>query len=117
MGTAMIQFCQYFGGTVFLSIAKSVFENRLVPALHQYAPAVNPGRILNSGSTQILQGLSPSDGAGVLTAYNAALVATYVSLISSIRIISKHEKLIWKIVVTRCGWNYCFWLRLWVGLA
>lgn len=80
IASASLFFCQYFGGTVFLSVAKAIFLNRLRPALAEFAPGVDPNKIINKGAMDILAGVAPGDAGGVIKAYNAALVATFVSV-------------------------------------
>jgi len=78
-GTAMTMFCQYFGGTVFLAIAKSLFENGLRKALGEYAPNVDPNLVINAGAVTVFDKLPPAEVGNVILAYNKALAATFVS--------------------------------------
>lgn len=75
----MTMFCQYFGGTVFLAIAKSLFENGLRKALGEYAPNVDPNLVINAGAVTAFEKLPPADVGNVILAYNKALTATFVS--------------------------------------
>jgi hypothetical protein len=76
----MTMFCQYFGGTVFLAIAKSLFANGLRKALQEYAPRVDPEVVINAGVVNVFNVIPPADVQGVTLAYNKALAATFVSL-------------------------------------
>lgn len=79
IGTAMLMFMQYFGGAVFLSVAKTIFTNELLSSLHKYAPDIDAHSIVHSGVTRVFNGLSKHDRPLVLEAYNKALTLTFVS--------------------------------------
>lgn len=76
----MTMFCQYFGGTVFLAIAKSLFENGLRKALREYTPGLDPDVVINAGVVNVFHKIPPAEVEGVILAYNKALAATFVSL-------------------------------------
>ncbi|CAL5866561.1 uncharacterized protein PFLUO_LOCUS770 [Penicillium psychrofluorescens] len=76
IGTASTMFAQYFGGTIMLSIAKSVFENELPSELATYAPSVNPEAVINAGSTGIQDVVTPAELSGTLFAYSKSLMLT-----------------------------------------
>lgn len=75
----MLMFMQYFGGAVFLSVAKTIFTNELLYNLHKYAPDIDAYSIVYSGATSAFNGLSEHDRPLVLKAYNKALTLTFVS--------------------------------------
>lgn len=75
----MLMFMQYFGGAVFLSVAKTIFTNELISALHKYAPDIDAYSIVHSGATSAFNGLSELDRPLVVKAYNKALTSTFVS--------------------------------------
>ncbi|KAM3426611.1 hypothetical protein NHJ13734_009358 [Beauveria thailandica] len=77
MRTAMLMFMQYFGGAVFLSVAKTIFTNELLSTLHKYAPDVDAYSVVHSGATSAFNGLSEHDRLLVLEAYNKALTSTF----------------------------------------
>ena len=66
---AFLMFSQSISGSVFLSIADTVFTNKLRAWIHQFAPTVNPQIVINAGATGVRQVVSPQDLSGVLTAY------------------------------------------------
>ena len=72
-------FMQYFGGAVFLSVAKTIFTNELLSTLRKYAPDIDAHSIVHSGATSVFHGLSEHDRLLVLNAYNKALITTFVS--------------------------------------
>jgi hypothetical protein len=61
--------------------------NGLRPALRQYALSVDPNLVIKSGATAILSNIPVAAKAGVLSAYNKALRATFVGM-SSLTVIS-----------------------------
>lgn len=62
-------FFQTFGGSIFLTIAETIFEHSLVSALHKYAPSVNSESVVNAGATAFRQVVAPAQLPGVLEAY------------------------------------------------
>ena len=66
---AFLLFSQGISGSIFLSIADTVFTNRLRAWIHWFAPTVNPQVVINAGATGIRQVVSPQDLKGVLEAY------------------------------------------------
>ncbi|MCJ1405112.1 hypothetical protein MMC11_008338 [Xylographa trunciseda] len=81
VGSALVLFCQIFGGAVCVTVAQLTLTNSLVPALHAYAPSVDPQDIINAGATNVRAVIAPKDLGGVLLAYNAAL--THVFLVAA----------------------------------
>ena len=79
VATGAIALSQYLAGSIAISIAQTVFQNKLKPALAQYAPNVAASTILNAGATGFRATLQPDLLAGVLKAYNEALVNVFVS--------------------------------------
>lgn len=57
VGTASITFFQTLGGTIFIAIGQSVFQNGLKAGIHHYAPGVDPGLIISAGATEIKSAL------------------------------------------------------------
>jgi hypothetical protein len=77
--TALMMFANYFGGSLFVSFGKTVFSNRLVPALQEFSPLLNAQDIINAGATGVRLVVSEEDLPGVLLAFNQALTETFVS--------------------------------------
>jgi hypothetical protein len=84
IGTALVVFCQYFGGAVFVALGQTAFINRLSSSLQVYAPEVDAQTIIDAGATAAIRSLVPKASIdGVLTSYNHALTNTFVSWNSS----------------------------------
>lgn len=76
IGTALMMFAQQLSGSIFVPIAQSIFQNRLVNTLSA-VPGVNIKAILGVGATDLRRIVPPSQMDGVLKAFNDALVATF----------------------------------------
>lgn len=72
VGSSAIIFFQNLGGSIFISVGQSVFQNSLSTALKQLAPSVNPAVVFSAGATGIEQALK---AVGQSSAYQAVLVA------------------------------------------
>jgi hypothetical protein len=79
--SSMIALCQYLAGSVAISVAQSIFQNGLAPALQKYAPEANTTAILNAGATGYTTVVDPDQLGVVRMAYDEALVKTFVSQI------------------------------------
>ncbi|KAK5943686.1 hypothetical protein PMZ80_004694 [Knufia obscura] len=77
VGTAMAAFFMNFGGSLFVSAAQNVFNNRLITELPKYTQGVNPSIITHIGATELKSVVDPSQIDGVLTAYNSSLTQTW----------------------------------------
>lgn len=76
VGTAVVSFFQFFGGSIFVAVAQTLFSNMLKKYLKLYAPDVDPSLVLGSGATDV-RSLVPADQvAGLVKAYNEAIVKT-----------------------------------------
>ena len=78
VGTSIIIFIQTLGGALFVSIAQSVFTNKLVDGLAQYAPSVDPSIILRTGATSIQSTVEKAVLPGVTLAYSEALTKSFL---------------------------------------
>ncbi|KAJ7735132.1 MFS multidrug transporter [Mycena maculata] len=76
-GTALIMFLQTMGGSVFVSIAQNIWENKLVSGLTHDVPSVNPDIILRAGATSLQDAVSPDLVSAVILVYNQALVSAF----------------------------------------
>lgn len=72
VGSSAIIFFQNLGGSIFISVGQSVFQNSLKTALKQLAPLVNPAVVFSAGATGIEQALK---AVGQSSAYQAVLDA------------------------------------------
>jgi hypothetical protein len=81
IGSAAVFFFQNLGGTLFISVGQSVFQNGLVSHLQQTVPDIPPSVILRAGATQIrtvLNQLGKIDELGeVVAAYMNGLTNSY----------------------------------------
>jgi hypothetical protein len=85
VGIAIITFAQSLSGAIFISVAQSVFENRLVASISTYAPEVNPSALIEGGAANLSQRLSKEVLPSVLYAYNIAVTQTfYVSVTAAL---------------------------------
>ncbi|KAI7968686.1 hypothetical protein EIK77_005702 [Talaromyces pinophilus] len=81
VGTAAITFFQTLGGTIFIAVGQSVFQNGLTAGIHDHAPGVDPSVIISAGATDIksaLATLGQLDALhGVIKSYVDGLRDTY----------------------------------------
>lgn len=69
---AFVQFCQNFGGSLWLSLAETVFDTGLQNALPKYAPGISAEEVEAIGVSGIRSLIPPASVEGVIMAYNAA---------------------------------------------
>lgn len=81
VGTAAITFFQTLGGTIFIAVGQSIFQNGLTAGMHHYTPGVDPSVIISAGATDIrsaLANLGQLDALpGVIESYVEGLRNTY----------------------------------------
>ena len=70
---SLVVFCQTFGGSLFLTFARTIFSPSLVDGLKKYAPTVNAEAVITAGATAIRQVVKPEEVLGVLEAYSLAI--------------------------------------------
>ncbi|KXX82906.1 putative HC-toxin efflux carrier TOXA [Madurella mycetomatis] len=79
--TACVQFFQSLGGSVFIAVAQTVFEDGLIRNLVRNAPDIDPAVIVNSGASDVrhfLEQMGRLDAVdAVLGAYVMGLRSTY----------------------------------------
>lgn len=81
VGTAMAAFFMNFGGSLFVSAAQNVFNNRLASELRVYTSGIDPSVILHVGATELKTVVPPNQVHGVLLAYNSSITHTwYIAL-------------------------------------
>lgn len=80
IGAAMVVFCQFFGGALFPAIAETDLSSSLKSILPQDAPGVNATLIFNAGATGLRSIVSINQLPEVLSAYNKAIINTFVSI-------------------------------------
>lgn len=72
-GTTLLVFVQTISGSIFNSVAQSIFYNKLQEYTVQYAPGLNPAIVLGTGATAIQSTIPAQYLDGVRLAYNNAL--------------------------------------------
>lgn len=75
---------QLVSGALSLSVAQSLFANRLLASLPHYAPGVDPGLVLITGATEIRKVFAPDQVHGILLSYLTGLKAAWALSIASI---------------------------------
>lgn len=79
LGSAIVIFFQTLGGTIFVSVAQSVFQNKFVLYLHQI-PGVNPEAIVSKG-VSAFRAFTPAEQLpAVLDAANRALQRDWIMI-------------------------------------
>jgi MFS family permease len=75
--TAIIIFFQTISGAVFISVSQSLFANKLLEVVPQYAPGVDPKVVVSTGATQLRDVFTPAELPGVIKAYMLGLKDAY----------------------------------------
>ncbi|KAJ7896628.1 MFS transporter [Mycena olivaceomarginata] len=65
------------GGSLFISVAQNVFQNKLISGLASRVPEVPPALIFAAGATNLKTAVDPKFLTAVLSVYNDALVAAF----------------------------------------
>ncbi|ELQ38029.1 major facilitator superfamily transporter [Pyricularia oryzae Y34] len=76
MGTSVIVFVQSLGGAIFVSIAESIFVNKLVAYLQTVFPGMDPKLIFTAGATELRKSVPRDLLARVIRGYSDALTRT-----------------------------------------
>jgi len=66
---AMLQFCQTFGGALYLSFSSTIFTNSLRVLIPEYAPSVDANAVINAGANKFAKVVTENQLADVLMAY------------------------------------------------
>lgn len=77
IGTTLLMFCQFFGGTLFLSFSQTAFTASLTNSIPKYAPGINPSVVIQAGATGYRTVVSAADLPGVVKAYSVAIDNTF----------------------------------------
>ncbi|KAI0592735.1 efflux pump [Biscogniauxia sp. FL1348] len=77
IGMSLIVFSQTFGGSVFLTVANVVFNNKLKVSIAQLAPEVSADRVIGAGATAFRSVVPEGYVWQVLEAYSRALSAVF----------------------------------------
>ncbi|KAM0185801.1 hypothetical protein ACHAPQ_008476 [Fusarium lateritium] len=77
LGLSIILFAQSFGPAVAVPVAQVLFTNRLSVNLESLVPGLNQTNISNSGLTEMVANVSPSESREVLVAIDKSLGQTW----------------------------------------
>ncbi|GIJ86447.1 hypothetical protein Asppvi_005336 [Aspergillus pseudoviridinutans] len=77
VGTAIMTFCQTFGGTIFVSVSQAVFTNRLRSGILALVPGISPSIVNEIGATNLSSVIPPEYMDGAREVYNSALVSAW----------------------------------------
>lgn len=74
---------QLVSGALSLSIAQSLFANRLLSSLPRFAPNVDPTLVLITGATEIRKVFAREELQGILLSYMTGLKAAFAMAIAA----------------------------------
>ncbi|CAJ2507215.1 Uu.00g084010.m01.CDS01 [Anthostomella pinea] len=77
LGLSVILFAQHFGPALFVSVAQTIFTNRLVVNLHAVAPQLDAKAIEQMGLGQLKASIGPQKLQDVLRGFDRSLVQTW----------------------------------------
>jgi hypothetical protein len=77
VGTAIMTFCQTFGGAIFVSVSQAVFINRLRSGIVALVPGISPSIVTEIGATNLSSVIPPEYMDGAREVYNSALVSAW----------------------------------------
>ncbi len=77
VGISLVTFFQFFGSSVFLAIAQTVFTNTLVSELTKNVPQVDASTLLRLGTSAVRGFVTKEELPAVLAAYNKAITSTF----------------------------------------
>lgn len=77
VGISLVTFFQFFGSSVFLAIAQTVFTNTLVSELGRNVPQVDASTLLQLGTSAVRGFVTKEELPAVLAAYNKAITSTF----------------------------------------
>jgi hypothetical protein len=75
----VVNLMMQLGVSLSVSAAQTIFRNRLIVSMQQYAPGVSVDTVVNAGATDIRRLVSVAQLPGVIYAYNDALTRMFVS--------------------------------------
>ncbi|EPS26131.1 Efflux pump roqT [Penicillium oxalicum] len=77
IGTAVLTFCQTLGGAIFISVAQTVFTNKLTSNLRAQNPSVNVTDVPGVGGASLPSKFSGDQLGSVLESYSSAVTHTF----------------------------------------
>jgi hypothetical protein len=75
--TVIVLFFQMIGGAIFVSVAQTVFHNRLLRNCAVGVPSVDAGEVASAGPTALREKFAPELITTILRAYNAAITQSF----------------------------------------
>lgn len=81
LSTSALMFTQTLAGTVFLTVAQSVFQSQIVRQVSKLAPGVDVQDVVNAGASELWEVVGkkyPKEFPEVLKAYNGALQRVFL---------------------------------------
>ncbi|KAM5345318.1 hypothetical protein ACJ41O_011180 [Fusarium nematophilum] len=78
VATAVLVFCQVFGGAVFIAVGNVIFNNKLHDELVARLPNVDADLVINAGATAVREVVSVEDLPQALIAYSEGVSATFL---------------------------------------
>lgn len=76
--TAMILCFQTIGGAIWVSASQSIFINRMLNAVPQLAPGVDPKQVVSTGAGELRKVFGSDEILGILSAYLTGIRAAYL---------------------------------------
>ncbi|KAJ4859726.1 hypothetical protein T069G_04714 [Trichoderma breve] len=76
--TAMILCFQTIGGAIWVSASQSVFINRMLIAVSQFAPGVDPKQVVSTGAGELRKVFGSDELLGIISAYLTGIRAAYL---------------------------------------
>ena len=77
VGISLVTFFQFFGSSIFLAVAQTVFRNTLSSELAAHAPEINATVLMDVGTAGVRSFVTKEQLPGVITAYNSAITNTF----------------------------------------
>ncbi|OPB46325.1 MSF transporter [Trichoderma guizhouense] len=76
--TAMILCFQTIGGAIWVSASQSIFINKMLNAVSQFAPSVDPKQVVSTGAGELRKVFGSNEILGILSAYLTGIRAAYL---------------------------------------
>ena len=77
VGTAIVTWSQFLGGSIVVGLGQTAFSNLLRHALTHYAPSVDQDLVVEAGATKYAMDVPEEQRGNVLMAYNEAIAKTF----------------------------------------
>ena len=73
IGIALLNFIGFLGGSVFVTVAQTLLQNRLQQGLKGLIPNFDPSEVTNAGAASLRSRVSPAKLPAVLKVYNDSM--------------------------------------------